>query len=148
MYPKCSSVVPRDQCHPEDHLVFVKTHKTDSTTLQLILQIYGYSRNISYLFNVKSGRRNGHIRYINASVKTALPPLFVQAKDYKNYYNNFDMSTVHIRYNRSYFNSMMKNGTKYISILSEPSTHFESAFVFFGFIRNVENHCNLKYENI
>ena len=57
LYPKCSSVIPRDQCQPGDHLVFVKTHKTGSTTLQLILQIYGYSRNISYLVEMFSRNR-------------------------------------------------------------------------------------------
>ena len=129
------SVLSRDQCQPRDHLVFVKTHKTGSTTLQLILQIYGYYRNLSYLFNAKN-MRNGHIRSIRVKVETALPPLSVKAKDYINYFNNFDMSTVHIRYNRSYLNSMMKNGTKYISILRDPVTHFESAFVFFGHFKN------------
>ena len=134
LYSNCSSAVPRDQCQPENHLVFVKTHKTGSSTLQLILQIYGYYRNISFLFSAKN-MNNGHIRYIRTSVETALPPLSVKAKDYKHYYNNFDMSTVHIRYNHSYFDSMMKNSTRYISILREPSTHFESAFVFFGFYK-------------
>ena len=104
--------------------------------MQLILQIYGYYKNSSFLFNAKN-KHNGHIRYIKVSVKTALPPLSVKAKDYKNYYNNFDMSTVHLRYNRSYLDRMMKNGTKYISILRDPVSHFESAFVFFGQYKNV-----------
>ena len=121
----------RDHCQRQDQVVFIKTHKTGSTTLQLILQIYGYYKNSSFLFNAKD-KGTGHIRYIKVTVETAVPPLYVKAKDYKNYYNKFDISTIHIRYNRSYLNRMMKNGTKYISILRDPVSQFESAFVFFG----------------
>ena len=140
-----SGVSSRDQCHPRDQLVFLKTHKTGSTTLQLILQIYGYFRNSSFLFNAKD-KIHGHIRFMNVSVKGVLPPISVPAKDYKRYYNQFDMSTIHIRYNRSYLNSMMKSGAKYISILRDPVSQFESAFVFFGHYRNARQSVDLQIE--
>ena len=78
----------------------------------------------------------GHIRYIKLNVKTAIPPLNVSSGMYEKYYNNFDMSTVHIKYDRNFFNSLMRNSTKYISILRDPVTQFESAFTFFGYAKD------------
>ena len=132
-----SATSPSDQCQPQDQIVFIKTHKTGSTTLQLILQVYGYYKNSSFLLNAKDNR-TGHIRYMKVRVKTVVPPLSVKARDYKNYYNNFDISTIHIRYNRSYLDRMMKNGTKYVSILRDPVSHFESAFDFFGHYKDAK----------
>ena len=42
------------------------------------------------------------------------------------------MCSVHYRYNRTLFDIVMKKGTKYITILRDSVTHFESAFAFFG----------------
>ncbi|XP_072016903.1 galactosylceramide sulfotransferase-like [Amphiura filiformis] len=94
-----------NQCKPRDQLVFIKTHKTGSTTLQNI-------------------------------ITKILPPLRVSHGDYDKYANQFDMSTIHFKYNRTFFNTVMKNDTKYISVLRDPVKQFESAFVFFGHGKN------------
>ncbi|XP_072016905.1 uncharacterized protein [Amphiura filiformis] len=124
----------RDQCKPHDQLVFIKTHKTGSTTLQLIAQMYGYYRNSSFLFNAND-RGTGHIRYIKVDITKILPPLNVSQGDYDKYANQFDMSTIHFKYNRTFFNTVMKNDTKYITVLRDPVKQFESAFVFFGYAK-------------
>ena len=56
------------------------------------------------------------------------------------------MSTIHIRYNRSYLNRMMKSGAKYISILRDPISQFESAFVFFGHYKKSKQSVDFQIE--
>ncbi|XP_072025050.1 galactosylceramide sulfotransferase-like [Amphiura filiformis] len=103
-----------ETCKPHDQLVFIKTHKTGSTTLQLIVQIYGYFHNSSFVFNAANPLA-GHIKYIEININKVLPPVNVAKGAYTEYMNNFDMSAGHFKYN-----------------LRDPAHQFESAFMFFG----------------
>ncbi|XP_072046995.1 galactosylceramide sulfotransferase-like [Amphiura filiformis] len=118
-------------CRPHDQLVFVKTHKTGSTTLQLIIQIYGYYRNSSFVFN-RGNERFGHIHYGNLKIDRLLPPVNVEKYAYNEYKSNFDISTGHLVYQRTLLDIVMKNSSKFISLLRDPVHQFESAFVYFG----------------
>ena len=115
---------------PRNKLAFIKTHKTGSTTLRQIVNIYGFYRNLSFILNKKD--RSGHIRYLRITQKGLLPPIGVAEGDYDRYRHSYDMCSVHYRYNRTLFNFVMKKSTKYITILRNPVTQFESAFVYFG----------------
>ena len=116
-------------CTSHNQLVFIKTHKTGSSTLRLIIDMYGYYRNLSFMLN-KRNHRNGHIRYLRISQKGLLPPINVSKGDYKRY-RNYDMLSVHFQYQRNLLNTVMKNSSRYVTILREPVSHFISAFVFF-----------------
>ena len=62
-----------------------------------------------------------------------LPPIGVREGDYSNY-KDYDVLAVHVRYNnRSALNEFMKKGTKYITVIREPSAQWESAFEHFRF---------------
>lgn len=121
-----------DTCTPHNHVVYIKTHKTGSTTLQQVIQMYGYRRHLSFLFNAHSPS-NGHIRYSFVSKTTPhkfLPPINVTAGDFANY-KGYDILAAHVKYNRTVLDWYMANDSKYISIIREPAGQFESAFDFF-----------------
>ena len=119
-----------ENCTRWKNLVFIKSHKTGSTTLQTIVNRFGFFHNLSFVFN-KKYPENGHFYFLPVTVdsprKYFLPPLNVRAGAYE-LYINYDMLAVHVRYNRIAMDKFMKKGTKYITILREPSTQWESAF--------------------
>ena len=126
---------PVVKCSPFNQVVYIKTHKTGSTTLQTIINRYGYYRNLSFVFNKRSSV-NGHLVYLPITIYSPrlyfLPPHGVKHGDYANY-KNYDMVAVHVRYNRTAMDSFMKPNSKYITIIREPSAQFESAFTHFAF---------------
>ena len=85
-----------EECTPLNQLAFIKTHKTGSTTLRLIVDIYGYYRNLSFMLN-KNDSKTGHIRNMKLSRKNLLPPVNVTSRDYDRYIHNFDMCSVHYK---------------------------------------------------
>ncbi|XP_072044803.1 galactose-3-O-sulfotransferase 2-like [Amphiura filiformis] len=123
-------------CSPRNQIVFIKTHKTASTTLQTIINRFGFFYNLSFVFN-KNYINNGHFYFIPLTPRNQkrlfLPPLNVRLGDYSNYSNNFDIMAVHVRYNRVEMEKFMKKHTKYISIIRDPVAQWESAFDFFKF---------------
>ncbi len=119
---------------PQKQITFMKTHKTGSTSLQLILQMYGYYQNVSFLFNEKDPE-SGHLRNIVLDAKSQrffLPPISIKKGDYENY-KNYDISTMHMRYNRKVLDLFMSKKAKYITVVRNPVQQFHSAFVFFGY---------------
>lgn len=43
-----NSIQPKATCHPKSHIVFLKTHKTASSTILNVLYRYGESRNLTF----------------------------------------------------------------------------------------------------
>ena len=140
---------PTRNCSVWKTLVFIKSHKTGSTTLQTIVNRFGFFHNLSFVFNKKVAK-NGHFYFLpvtsDSPAKYFLPPLNVSAKDFK-MYTNYDMLAVHVRYNRTAMDRFMKRGTKYISIIREPSAQWESAFSEFLFWEAFSNASVIPTEN-
>ena len=128
--------------------MFIKTHKTGSTTLQTIVNRFGLFHNLSFVFNRRSSY-NGHFYFLPVTAaspqKYFLPPIHVRQGDYKNY-KNYDMLAVHVRYNRTAMDVFMRNGTKYITIIREPSSQWESAFEHFMFQEAFKNSSKIPKE--
>ena len=134
---KLSSMTSRHvdgTCQPHGNVAYIKTHKTASTTLQTIINRFGLLNRLSFVLN-KVSPTNGHLVYIPVTKHSPqyffLPPLGVGSNDISHF--NYNMIAVHLRYNRSAMDFFMLPGTKYISIIREPSAHFESAFNHFRF---------------
>ena len=123
-----------ESCVPRMNIAYIKTHKTASTTLQTVLNRFGYVNKLSFVLN-KVSPKNGHFVYLPVTKHSPrlffLPPLNVPSGNFSRY--QYNMVAVHLRYNRSAMNTFMMPGTKYISIIREPSAHFESAFNHFQF---------------
>ncbi|XP_038071336.1 galactose-3-O-sulfotransferase 2-like [Patiria miniata] len=123
-----------DGSDPQVNLVFVKTHKTGSTTLSHIINRFGYTRGLSFAINKKSVH-NGHLGYIplgkDSPRETFLPPIGVSKYAITKF--KYNLMTVHVRYDRAAIDSFMKSPTRYVTILRDPGFQFESAFSHFQF---------------
>ncbi|XP_054768563.2 galactose-3-O-sulfotransferase 2-like [Lytechinus pictus] len=119
-------------CKPSSSLVFVKTHKTGSTTLTKIVNRYGLARNLSFLIYSKDPLKGHFCQVAPTKPSDILPPIGVEPGDF-DHYSNYDMAAVHIRLfpNLKFFTRFMNPRTRYITILRDPVDQWESAFVFF-----------------
>ncbi|XP_072172646.1 galactose-3-O-sulfotransferase 2-like [Diadema setosum] len=114
-------------------LVFIKTHKTGSTTVGNILNRYAYSRNLSFLMYRYDRNKVGQfLQHIPSSQRELLPPLGVKVGDYDNY-TNYDFMTAHSRFLPSleFFKRFMKPGARFVTIFRDPVEQWESTFFFF-----------------
>ncbi|XP_072162808.1 galactosylceramide sulfotransferase-like [Diadema setosum] len=119
-------------CRPRRNIAFIKTHKTGSTTLASILNRFALNHVLSCLA-YRGDPLRGHIRLDilhKGSSRRFLPPLGVKVGDYA-HYRGYNVLTVHVRLQPKILDYFMAKGTKYITILREPSSHFESAFFYF-----------------
>ncbi|XP_071943119.1 galactosylceramide sulfotransferase-like [Antedon mediterranea] len=136
------------KCHPGQTIVFLKTHKTGSTTLARIIELYGFKHSLTF---VRKIGEKGSIHFSNQnfnkkSVRKFLPPPNVTKGDYANY--KYNIFTLHVRYNRAVLDTFMKEDPVYITILREPSAQFESAFSFFKLGRYIKKKTGVsKFQN-
>ncbi|XP_054771329.2 galactosylceramide sulfotransferase-like [Lytechinus pictus] len=132
-----SSTRPISHCDVIKHVVYIKTHKTGSTTLETLFNRFGFYHNSSFIFN-KHGAL-GHFESMDLRkddvINHLLPPLGVEEGDY-DMYRNYDTSTIHVRFYRDVLDRFMANDTRYVSSVRKPADQWESAFNQFGF-RNV-----------
>ncbi|XP_070568339.1 galactosylceramide sulfotransferase-like [Ptychodera flava] len=130
-------------CHPVKNIVYIKTHKTGSTTLATILYRFGYHRNLSFLFTAKQPL--GHFRQVPITLKSLpgmYPPIGVRQGDYENY--KFNISAGHVIYrNRSILDFLIYEQPIYITIIREPVQQFISHFSFFRFDRRFMKKANI-----
>ncbi|XP_071848342.1 galactosylceramide sulfotransferase-like isoform X2 [Apostichopus japonicus] len=138
--PKCESL---------SNLAFIKTHKTGSTTLRSILNRFGLARNLSFVF--LKGSSNGHIPYYpltDTLRKRFLPPIGVRSGN-SDALRGYNISNVHLRFSRRFFDSFMTNGTKYITIVRDPLDQWLSVISFFGMKRYLPSSVRkTSFENI
>ncbi|XP_033107760.1 galactosylceramide sulfotransferase-like [Anneissia japonica] len=144
------------KCSPKQTVVFLKTHKTGSTTLARIIELYGYRNSLAFVRKIgeRQSIHYGNRRFNNLSHHAFLPPPNVTRGDYTNY--KYNIFTLHVRYDRKVIDGFMKADPIHITLLREPSKQFESAFVFFGtgqFVniprqRSRPNHTYRYYEKI
>ena len=108
------------ECTPIQKVIFIKTHKTGSTTTATLLQRFGYTRNLSFAVPKKSHIFN-HTDLFSASMVYRIPN---RAR------THFDMLLNHARYNRKEMDDIVPRA-KYISIIRNPVTQIESAFGYY-----------------
>ncbi|XP_071950181.1 galactosylceramide sulfotransferase-like [Antedon mediterranea] len=102
-------------CKPKQQILFLKTHKTGSSTLTSILQVYGFLRNLTFAVP-KTGAQ-------------ILSRGFFKTKQVRP--GKYDMLVNHARYNKPEMEKVMKPNTTYITIIRDPSTQIESNFGYF-----------------
>nr|XP_054757334.1 galactose-3-O-sulfotransferase 3-like [Lytechinus pictus] len=81
-------------CKPLTNLAFVNTHKTGSTTQAMIINRFGFTRKLSFMYNQKHS--HGHFTVQKLEVERLLPPLCVREGDYGSY-RNYNLMTAHFR---------------------------------------------------
>lgn len=110
-----------NSCKAEENILFVKTHKTGSSTITNILNRFGDLRELlvaipaagNYRFQWPSKFHWTYTDLLRLDGETA------------NIFSN------HARYNRKQMDLIMKDRTKYITILREPVSQFVSSFYYF-----------------
>ncbi|KAM9312121.1 galactose-3-O-sulfotransferase 4-like [Gastrophryne carolinensis] len=104
-------------CQPKRHVVFLKTHKTASTTVQNILIRYGVKNNLTFALPVLY-----HFRY---------PKSFHSS--YVKGFNGtrYDILCHHMRLNLSEVQKVMPEDSFYFTILREPASLAASTFSYF-----------------
>ncbi|XP_071819584.1 galactosylceramide sulfotransferase-like isoform X2 [Apostichopus japonicus] len=134
LHPLTPDARPSYSCQPVNNFVFVKTHKTGSTTLRSITSRYGYTRDLSFLLSNdgRIGHFNGiSLRYSSES-SNFLPPLGVKKNDFPNY-QNYNISNVHLKYNRRSLDKFMyrRHNLTLFTILRTPEEQWLSWFQYY-----------------
>ena len=121
-------------CKPVNNILFLKTHKTGSSTVTNILNRYGDTRNL--MFALPSVR----VTY------SFFWPRPFQLRFTQAFGRAPNILCNHARYNKVPMNWLFpKETTRYITLLREPTEHFESIFNFFRLekrfvgLRNVQS---------
>ena len=105
-------------CKPETKVVYVKTHKTGSSTLTNIFHRFAFKHNLKVVLP-KSNVFLGWPR--SAGIPTSYVPL-------PGAEGNYDIfCSAHTRYSRKYIEPIVPNA-HYITIFREPTSHFKSSW--------------------
>ena len=111
--------VIHQRCSPVTNVLFLKTHKTGSSTVSNIFFRYGDSRDLSFILGGDTLIGwPGRFRIEHTLKRNNLQPNFLCS---------------HTRYSKKTMNYLFpKNGSKYITILRNPVEQFESVFSYMG----------------
>ncbi|XP_047485713.1 galactosylceramide sulfotransferase-like isoform X1 [Penaeus chinensis] len=109
------------QCRPQHHVMFLKTHKCASSTVQNIFLRYGYTNNLTFALP-GGGNYLGNPGLFKAGLipKNLLPPS-----------GKVDIFAVHTRLNFKEHSSVLHNDTRWVTLVRDPATLYESLFNFF-----------------
>ncbi|XP_072018126.1 galactosylceramide sulfotransferase-like [Amphiura filiformis] len=127
---------PPKRCHPREHIVSLKTHKTAGSTLASIFQRYGMSRNLTFVTPI------GNRTAFSTGIKTNI--VYGYSIVVK-YLGGFDMSVCHGHYSRTEMNKIIPNAT-YVTTIRNPVDRFVSSFVYYKYYEQV--HIPYNTENI
>ena len=111
---------PPTPCKPVNNVLFLKTHKTGSSTVTNLLNRYGDTRDLMFALPIV---RVTYSFFWPRSFQLRFTQAFGRAPN---------ILCNHARYNKVPMNWLFpKETTRYITLLREPTQHFESIFNFF-----------------
>ncbi|XP_075685633.1 galactosylceramide sulfotransferase isoform X4 [Rhinoderma darwinii] len=107
-------------CLPHHNLMFLKTHKTGSSTILNILFRYGEKHRLHFAFP----RGRNDFDY----------PSYFQRRQVEGYHPGlcFNIICNHMRYRHSEVNLLMPSDTVFVTVLRNPALLFESSFQYFA----------------
>ncbi|XP_063971279.1 galactosylceramide sulfotransferase-like [Lytechinus pictus] len=108
------------RCIPRKNMMYLKTHKTGSSTLQNIIYRYGDAHGLTFALP-KTG------------VYLGTPSLFKRTFPIPSPTGKYNMLANHARYNRHEMAEIMYKNAVYVTIIRHPSTQFESMYAYYGF---------------
>ncbi|XP_046908035.1 galactose-3-O-sulfotransferase 4 isoform X2 [Hypomesus transpacificus] len=119
-FPLSSSDVSLGSCRPHTHLMFLKTHKTASSTVLNMLYRFGEERNLN--FALPLGYQFGYPLPFNAHrVKGYRGPRITE----------FHIMGNHMRFNKPEVEKVMPADTFYFSIVRDPVALAESSYAYY-----------------
>ncbi|XP_053164977.1 galactose-3-O-sulfotransferase 2 [Hemicordylus capensis] len=108
-------------CQPTKNVMFLKTHKTASSTVLNILLRFSEKHNLTVAL---PNGQNVHLGYPSHFKAT-----FVE--EFKTIGQNFNIMCNHLRFNLPEIRRVMPNNTFYFSILRDPASLLESSYVYY-----------------
>ena len=125
------------KCDPQKHFVFCKTHKTGGTYVYRILQHYVSKYHLKRA-KMPSSDVGGYPERIRPELS-----FIVTQEDGMRHPKEGDEFVIinHFRFSRDSLNKMMPKNTRYVSIVREPWSNFQSSFHFF------HTYCDMKPGN-
>ena len=113
---------PSEKCNPIHKIIYIKTHKTGSTTMASIFERYGYRRNL--MFALPKAKHVFPTTYFSKKGVIPIP------KNLAKVHPGYDILDNHAVYNRPEMDKIVPNAT-YITIIRDPVSQLESAFGYF-----------------
>ncbi|XP_077999149.1 galactosylceramide sulfotransferase-like [Glandiceps talaboti] len=120
------SAATMESCQPKQRVVFLKVHKTGSTTMASIIERFAYTRNLSAAVPRSSHILSLHNLFQRKMLDKSPPPLNGQ--------KYYDVITNHVRYNRPEMEAVFPNAT-YVTTIRHLVQQLESAFGYFEWSR-------------
>ncbi|KAG7268282.1 hypothetical protein CRUP_004349 [Coryphaenoides rupestris] len=117
---------PSDRvCQPKKHIMFLKTHKTASSTIGNILYRYGDARNLTFALPVQKISQFSYPKLFTTSFVEGVSSGVVE----------YDIICNHLRFNKPELEKLMPKDTFYFSIMRHPVTMFESSYMYYKSIQ-------------
>ncbi|RVE59091.1 hypothetical protein OJAV_G00200690 [Oryzias javanicus] len=120
--PHMARFVTKESCHPKIHIVFLKTHKTGSSSVLNILNRFGESRNLTFALPVNKQVQLFYPHFFSAHFVEGFSRTRVK---------NFHIMCNHMRFRKPEVAKVMPKDTFYFSILRHPVSMMESIFVYY-----------------
>uniref|UniRef100_UPI003AB04C22 galactose-3-O-sulfotransferase 2 n=1 Tax=Centroberyx gerrardi TaxID=166262 RepID=UPI003AB04C22 len=112
----------KGSCQPKDHIVFLKTHKTASSTILNILYRYGDSRNLTFALPLNKHSQLFYPFFFASHFVEGVSSRSVR---------QFHVMCNHMRFRKSEVAKVMPEDTFYFSILRHPVAMMESIFIYY-----------------
>ncbi|XP_037802703.1 galactose-3-O-sulfotransferase 4-like [Penaeus monodon] len=119
---------PTNSCVPQDSVYFLKVPKCASTTSFQIFVTYGIKHSLTFAIPPKPG-------LVPISPRI-LPPEYHGSPD-----GRYNMAVCHTQFNREGARQVVKESAKYVAIIREPASRFESVWYYANYERKF--HTNL-----
>lgn len=111
-----------EECKEKTHIVFLKTHKTASSTILNILYRFGESRNLTFALPLYKNNQLFYPSYFKTN--------FVEGA-MRHRFKEFHILCNHMRFNKTEVAKLMPPDTYYFSILRNPVQMMESVFSYY-----------------
>ncbi|XP_054840104.1 galactose-3-O-sulfotransferase 2-like isoform X2 [Eublepharis macularius] len=109
-------------CKPRTHIVFLKVHKSASSTVMNILFRFGETHNLTFALPLNGGHQLNYPYYFTAAAVEPLSP---------SNGSQFNIMCHHMRFFKPEIAKVMLNSTFYFSILRNPVQLMESSFTYY-----------------
>ncbi|KAG8188768.1 hypothetical protein JTE90_012239 [Oedothorax gibbosus] len=113
---------PTNSCSPRRNIVFLKTHKCASSSVQNIFNRYGYRRKLNFVLPPRGGSYIGHPEPFNWSM----------VPDATKFGIRYNILTHHCRLNYDEMRRKMSADVVFVTIVRSPVELFESLFSFYS----------------
>ncbi|XP_070551501.1 galactosylceramide sulfotransferase-like [Ptychodera flava] len=116
----CSYQTDRVLCQPQNNIVFLKTHKTGSSTIQNIFFRYGEKHNLTFALPKRSNIAGWPSLFHPGYLRDGVPK-----------FKKYNIFAIHCRFYQVGLKEIMDPSSVYVTVLRNPVDQFVSIFNYF-----------------